>query len=300
MRGESLDSKLRIGLVGYGEVGKILARAKDDGVETCASLAALLERADIVISAVTAANALDVAREAARSIRPGTFFLDLNSASPTTKTSASKLVDAAGAHYVEAGVMTPVPPYGIRAPMLLGGNRAGALADKAVPERVHQRAGSRHRGELYARPPSRCGAPPARFAHGNLSRDRLGKTGLVPLRPRGEARQAPRRGDARSGEHRARGRVRALDVSGERPNSGLGRGTFQKRPVPRLGRGTGLARLRRQDHRGAGEPRNRRAQPHGPAFLTQGAAHRSRWSSAADKRQRAQPLFQQACWLPHS
>src|SRR6266571_258581 len=161
MRGESLDSKLRIGLVGYGEVGKILARAlreqgvgwvgawdillrdsrggtmkaraKDDGVETCASLAALLERADIVISAVTAANALDVAREAARSIRPGTFFLDLNSASPTTKTSASKLVDAAGAHYVEAGVMTPVPPYGIRAPMLLGGNRAGALAEKLRP-----------------------------------------------------------------------------------------------------------------------------------------------------------------------
>src|SRR6266571_4974069 len=133
MRGESLDSKLRIGLVGYGEVGKILARAKDDGVETCASLAALLERADIVISAVTAANALDVAREAARSIRPGTFFLDLNSASPTTKTSASKLVDAAGAHYVEAGVMTPVPPYGIRAPMLLGGKRAEALAEKLRP-----------------------------------------------------------------------------------------------------------------------------------------------------------------------
>src|SRR6266581_1603279 len=158
MRGEPLESKLRIGLVGYGEVGKILARAlreqgvgwvgawdillrdsrggtmkaraKDDGVETCASLAALLERADIVISAVTAANALDVAREAARSIRPGTFFLDLNSASPTTKTSASKLVDAAGAHYVEAGVMTPVPPYGIRAPMLLGGNCAGACSSK--------------------------------------------------------------------------------------------------------------------------------------------------------------------------
>jgi 3-hydroxyisobutyrate dehydrogenase-like beta-hydroxyacid dehydrogenase len=153
---------MRIGLVGYGEVGKILAhalreqgigwvgawdllltdpshnaamkaRARDDGVEACTSLAALLARADIVISAVTAANALEVAREAAQSIRPGTFFLDLNSASPMTKTSASKLVDAAGAHYVEAGVMTPVPPYGIRAPMLLGGKRAGGLAERLVP-----------------------------------------------------------------------------------------------------------------------------------------------------------------------
>ena len=111
MGGEFIDPSLRIGLVGYGEVGKILARAlreqgvgwvgawdvllrdsslgavmkaraKDEGVEACASLAALLERADIVISAVTAANALEVAREAARSIRPGTFFLDLNSRLP--------------------------------------------------------------------------------------------------------------------------------------------------------------------------------------------------------------------------
>ena len=162
MSGELVDPSLKIGLVGYGEVGKILARAlreqgvpwvgawdvllrdsshgaamkaraRDDGVEACTSLAALLARADIVISAVTAANALDVAREAARSIRPGTFFLDLNSASPMTKGSASKLVDGAGAHYVEAGVMTPVPPYGIRAPMLLGGNQAGALAEKLRP-----------------------------------------------------------------------------------------------------------------------------------------------------------------------
>jgi len=162
MSGELVDPSLKIGLVGYGEVGKILARAlreqgvpwvgawdvllrdsphsaamkaraRDDGVKACASLAALLARADIVISAVTAANALEVAREAAQSIRPGTFFLDLNSASPMTKGSASKLVDGAGAHYVEAGVMTPVPPYGIRAPMLLGGNQAGALAEKLRP-----------------------------------------------------------------------------------------------------------------------------------------------------------------------
>ena len=37
------------------------------------------------------------------------------------------LIDAAGAHYVEAGVMTSVPPYGIRVPMLLGGAHAARL-----------------------------------------------------------------------------------------------------------------------------------------------------------------------------
>jgi 3-hydroxyisobutyrate dehydrogenase len=103
MRAKPIDSNLKIGLVGYGEVGKILARAlrdqglawvgawdvlfsdpaqgvamkgraREDRVEACSSLAALLARADIVISAATAANALEVASEAVRSVRPGTFF----------------------------------------------------------------------------------------------------------------------------------------------------------------------------------------------------------------------------------
>jgi len=153
---------LKLGLVGYGEVGTILAHAlheksvgwvgawdvlfrdpgeaaamkrcaAEHGVEACASLKDLLSRAGIVVSAVTAANALDAAREAAKWIQPGTFFLDLNSASPSTKVEAAKLIDGAGAHYVEAGVMASVPPYGIRVPMLLGGKQARALAEKLVP-----------------------------------------------------------------------------------------------------------------------------------------------------------------------
>jgi 3-hydroxyisobutyrate dehydrogenase-like beta-hydroxyacid dehydrogenase len=107
-------------LVGYGKVGKILARALrekglawvgawdilfreraqgaamkaragEDRVEACESLAALLAHSDILISAVTASNALDVAVEAAPSIRAGAFFLELNSASPEDRSvSGSK------------------------------------------------------------------------------------------------------------------------------------------------------------------------------------------------------------------
>ncbi|HYF17917.1 MAG TPA: DUF1932 domain-containing protein [Ramlibacter sp.] len=148
----------RIGLVGYGEVGKIFAaglkakpgvtqasawdlkfanaqaRARElkhaaaAGVVAQPSMQALCEASDLVISAVTASNTLAVAQEAAPSLRPGTVFLDLNSASPGTKQACAKLVDAAGAHYVEAGVMTSVPPYGVQVPMLLGGARAAELS----------------------------------------------------------------------------------------------------------------------------------------------------------------------------
>src|SRR3569832_230042 len=121
----------RIGVVGYGEVGKIfssgpkqraasmsawdlkfaatatreaeLAHAQGAGVAAKGSMRELCEAVDsggLVISAVTASNTLAVAQEAAQFIRPGTIFLDLNSASPGTKQQAAKAVEAAGAHYV--------------------------------------------------------------------------------------------------------------------------------------------------------------------------------------------------------
>ncbi|MDP3311090.1 MAG: DUF1932 domain-containing protein [Polaromonas sp.] len=145
-----------LGMIGYGEVGRIftaglkdrvgsvsawdvkfeapalrdapLAHAAQAGVDACTSMAELCGRADLVISAVTASNTLAVAQAAAAHIRPGAIFLDLNSASPGTKQQAAVLIDAAGAHYVEAGVMTSVPPYGVKVPVLLGGARAAGLA----------------------------------------------------------------------------------------------------------------------------------------------------------------------------
>jgi 3-hydroxyisobutyrate dehydrogenase-like beta-hydroxyacid dehydrogenase len=146
----------RIGLAGYGEVGKIFAsglkarstsmgawdlkfdeaasrdaeraHAAQAGIAAHSSMRELCEACDFLISAVTASNTLAVAQEAARFIRPGTVFLDLNSASPGTKQQAAAAIDGAQGHYVEAGVMTSVPPYGIKVPMLLGGARAAELA----------------------------------------------------------------------------------------------------------------------------------------------------------------------------
>ena len=147
-----------IGLVGYGEVGKIFgpalkaqagiaavgawdlkfadaatraaeqAHAERAGVVAQASMQALCAASDLIISAVTASNTLAVAQEAASHIRRGAVFLDLNSASPATKQQAGAVIDAAGGRYVEAGVMTSVPPSGIKVPMLLGGASAAELA----------------------------------------------------------------------------------------------------------------------------------------------------------------------------
>ena len=148
-------SRLRVGVLGWGEVGgifsaalcqkvawvgawdakladphhreRLTSRQSVKGVAVCAGVRDLCEHADLVISAVTASNTLAVARELALHLRPHTWVLDLNSASPGTKLAAERSIHGAGGRYVEAGVMTSVPPHGVTVPMLLGGPHASDL-----------------------------------------------------------------------------------------------------------------------------------------------------------------------------
>jgi 3-hydroxyisobutyrate dehydrogenase-like beta-hydroxyacid dehydrogenase len=158
-----------IAIIGYGEVGRIFAKelialgyrlscsdillddpksgpemrehAAATGVAACAGVAEALAGADIVISAVTASSSLAVAEEAARHIRAGQFFLDLNSASPSTKQKSGAAIDAAGGTYVEAAVMASVPPHGIRVPIILGGKKREALMALLPADKMQMQIG---------------------------------------------------------------------------------------------------------------------------------------------------------------
>ena len=148
---------MKITLIGYGEVGRILAEdlRKQDlavtafdlklhaeagealrehallhGVALAASHVDAARGADLVISAVTASQAVPVAEACAPGMAPGMFFLDFNSASPGAKIRAAEFINAVGARYVEGAVMTSIPPYRIKVPLLLGGPEAAALAPK--------------------------------------------------------------------------------------------------------------------------------------------------------------------------
>ena len=145
----------RIGLIGYGEVGRIIAEdlrargvarvvacdiklgtdkeaplrehAQRYGVVLTASHAELASGADLLLCAVTANQTVAVAEAIAPAIRRDAWFVDFNSASPGAKKRAAALVDGNGGRFVEAAVMTSVPPYRIRVPMLLGGAHAEAI-----------------------------------------------------------------------------------------------------------------------------------------------------------------------------
>jgi len=76
---------------------------------------------------VTASQAVPVAQTCVPGLKTGAFFLDFNSASPGAKIRAAELVNVTGARYVEGAVMTSIPPYRIKVPLLLGGPDAAAL-----------------------------------------------------------------------------------------------------------------------------------------------------------------------------
>ena len=144
----------QVGLVGYGEVGRILAEdlrksgvsvsaydikigtdaaeplwnhASAHGVELTASHAGLARTADLIVSAVTASQDVAVAEACAPAVKSGAWFLDFNSASPGAKQRAANAIDDAGGRYVEGAVMTSIPPYRIKVPLLLGGGGAAEL-----------------------------------------------------------------------------------------------------------------------------------------------------------------------------
>jgi 3-hydroxyisobutyrate dehydrogenase-like beta-hydroxyacid dehydrogenase len=108
----------------------VLARAEKGHVRAQDSFAAAVANAELVISAVTASSSGDVAALGGQHLRAGQIFLDINSVSPGKKQSSCRAVEASGADYVESAVMAPVPPYGLKVPMLLGGRRAASVASQ--------------------------------------------------------------------------------------------------------------------------------------------------------------------------
>ncbi len=123
----------------------MLAKARACRVRIRESLADCIADRELVISAVTASSATEVAERSAPLLRSGQIYLDINSVSPESKSRMAGYFDRSQGHFVEAAVMAAVSPQRLKVPMLLGGLYAADLAPrlatigmngKAVSERV--------------------------------------------------------------------------------------------------------------------------------------------------------------------
>jgi 3-hydroxyisobutyrate dehydrogenase-like beta-hydroxyacid dehydrogenase len=157
-----MENNLAVGFVGFGEAGFNIAkglqsaglarisafdinrdtpklgelirrRAKQAGVPLVDSSRELAASAEILLSTVTCARAKEAAEQTAPFLQSHHLYADLNSVSPAVKQEIERVIESSGAGFVEAAVMSPIPPHGHRAPMLLGGNAAPRFAERMTP-----------------------------------------------------------------------------------------------------------------------------------------------------------------------
>ena len=95
-------------------------------VANCRSTAEAVQGAGLVLSLVTADQALTAATAAAPHLASGALYVDGNSCSPRTKREGAAQVEEAGARYVDMAIMAPVHPDRHRTPVLLAGPHADA------------------------------------------------------------------------------------------------------------------------------------------------------------------------------
>lgn len=102
-------------------------RAADCGLEDVATLARAAQAADIVFSVCPPHAALDLARAVAACGFRG-VYIDANAVAAETARAVGRLVEAAGASYVDAGIIGPPPIAGASVRLYLCGGRAAEIA----------------------------------------------------------------------------------------------------------------------------------------------------------------------------
>ena len=134
-----------LALIGFGEAGESFARAggwqaqvwdalpqrravaQGAGLTAATTPQDALASANLVLSLVTADQALPAAQACAPLLAEGTIWADGNSVAPDTKRAAAQAIEAAGGRYVDVAVLAPVNPARLKVPLLL----AGAAAPEA-------------------------------------------------------------------------------------------------------------------------------------------------------------------------
>ena len=110
-----------------GRSGATQSRARGDGLEDAGTLAALVRASAIVLSVCPPASAADVARDVAALGFRG-VYVDANAVAPDTTRAIGMIVSAAGASFVDGGIIGPPPRQRGVCRLYLSGSRAADVA----------------------------------------------------------------------------------------------------------------------------------------------------------------------------
>ena len=154
-------AQVRLGLVGYGEIGSTLGaglrrsglaevlsydkhafdgpyagliqrRAQEAGVPLLRSAAELADRAEVIIGATPGSSSIASAEALAPHLRPRHLVADIASATPRVKQTVAERLASSGADFAD-GSIVGTPKDGHAMPILLAGGPAARRRDALVP-----------------------------------------------------------------------------------------------------------------------------------------------------------------------
>lgn len=134
LKGEGLA-----GIIAYDKYWKtesrselICKRAVEAEVELLPNLQSLVEKSDIIISAVSADMAVSLAHSAKPFLKQGKLYVDINATSPMTKQEVDAIISPV-ALFVDCAVMGPVPTDKHKVPVSVSGKGAGIFFEMMSP-----------------------------------------------------------------------------------------------------------------------------------------------------------------------
>ena len=127
-----------------------LRRSNESGAGALDSAGDVAARSDYILSVVPPEAALAAVESAVPSLGPGKVYLDLTSSSPEEMRHAARLVEAAGAAFVD-GVMTgSLPIEGYKVLTYLSGHEAEGVAQRLNGYGMNLRVAGREPGQASA------------------------------------------------------------------------------------------------------------------------------------------------------
>ncbi|HEY3067901.1 MAG TPA: DUF1932 domain-containing protein [Methylomirabilota bacterium] len=125
--GAAAARRARVRWASVGRSAATRARAEADGLEDSGTVARLVGDSDVILSVCPPGAAADVAREVADLGFRGTY-VDANAVAPETARAIGEVVTAAGARFVDGGIIGPPPRRPGLARLYLSGPGAGDVA----------------------------------------------------------------------------------------------------------------------------------------------------------------------------
>ena len=142
---------MKIAILGLGEAGSHFAndlvkmginvsgwdpnlqRTLDPKVDFATNNSTAVQNADIIFSVNYTSESKGIAQEVMPFLSGGAIYCEMNTSSPSTKQEIESILLPANIRFVDLAIMGPVPPKGIKVPLLASGGSAKLLTKKLAP-----------------------------------------------------------------------------------------------------------------------------------------------------------------------